>query len=44
MYTSNIHGWPSTQAEVKTEAEVHQAGVALAEFISVFHQITRAYI
>ena len=38
------HGWPSTQAEVKTEAEAHLAGVALAEFISLFHQITRACI
>ena len=25
------HGWPSTQAEVKTEAEAHLAEVSLAE-------------
>ena len=26
---TTYHGWPSTQAEVKTEAEAHQAGTTL---------------
>ena len=41
---SPTHGWPSTQAELKTEAEAHLAEASQAEFISLFHQITRACI
>ena len=44
MLLNQVHGWPSPQAEVKTEAEAHQGGAAQAEFISLFHQITRACI
>ena len=26
---AQVHGWPSTQAEVKTEAKAHQGGTTL---------------
>ena len=44
FFDTKYHGWPSPQAEVKTEAEAHQGGAAQAKFISLFHQITRACI
>ena len=38
------HGWPSPQAKSETKAGSPQAKSAQAEYISVFHQITRACI